>query len=450
MVDCRTCHGGERTYPVPPAALVRLRTAAETAASTPAEDKRAFDHGPRFTSVPARRDIPERCGGCHADVEVMNPYGLPTDQLAQYRLSGHGIALSRKLNDKAAVCVDCHGVHEIRRPKDPQSRVHPVNVPGTCGKCHGDADVMAGSNLSTGVVEQYRASVHGEALIAKGDVAMPTCATCHGSHSAVPPGFRDVGHVCGRCHQREEQNFLQSTHGRFEGFPRCVVCHTRSVSLRDHLISRVTAPPKAMVEAYTSVVSTRPSASIDDPGVRNAYAAHRQPQADDFGNLCFRCHNPSRQVEHRLLFGPLDRDAVGRGNQIHAWLMAAEMRYAAAARRLDELQRGVLLVDDESLMLEELRTKTMELAILQHTLDLDRIGEAVAAQSTLALQIDAALDRKVESLRWRYRTLFPMWAFVGVFVSALWIKYRRLKHEWVDGEEQTSGPGTTSPDSAMR
>ena len=35
-----------------------------------------------------------------------------------------------------AVCVDCHGVHDIKRVKDPDSRVIRANLVKTCETCH--------------------------------------------------------------------------------------------------------------------------------------------------------------------------------------------------------------------------------------------------------------------------------------------------------------------------
>jgi hypothetical protein len=42
-------------------------------------------------------------------------------------------------NQKAAVCTDCHGIHDIRAASDPASSVNPKNLLSTCQKCHTDA-----------------------------------------------------------------------------------------------------------------------------------------------------------------------------------------------------------------------------------------------------------------------------------------------------------------------
>ncbi|MBI4581339.1 MAG: hypothetical protein HY718_16680 [Planctomycetes bacterium] len=435
-IDCRACHGGASSYPVAPAMMNRYRAAAEAAAlrvrasesrtaSQPYTDR--FDHGPDFKGKAARRDIPERCGTCHSDVARMNPYGLATDQWAQYKLSGHGRALYEQGNDRVAVCTDCHGIHEIRQPKDSASSVYPSNIPATCGRCHADPEAMRGSGRSPHVVEEYRDSVHGRGLLEQGDTGMPTCATCHGSHSAIPPGFRDVGHVCGRCHQQEEKHFLESVHAKFDGFPRCVVCHTRRVDLRDHRITKMIGSPDAMEKTAAAVAATMPAATFDDPAALAAFNAKHEPPVERFGLLCQRCHNATRGVGHRMFFGDLDQQAVHRGDEIYSLVRRSELRYGLTARRVNELQRGVLLLKDEAMMLEELRTMVVGLGPLQHTLDPKKIGEAVAAFDAQAAQIDQSLDSKVKALRLRYWALIPMWAFVAVFVGALWTKYQQLK-----------------------
>ncbi len=45
----------------------------------------------------------------------------------------------------------------------------------TCGKCHG------------AIFEQYRASVHGEALLVDSNPDVPTCIDCHGVHNIGDP-----------------------------------------------------------------------------------------------------------------------------------------------------------------------------------------------------------------------------------------------------------------------
>jgi len=291
---------------------------------------------------------------------------------------------------------------------------------------------MACSNRSTRILEQYKESVHGIGLLEKGDTGMPQCATCHGSHSAVPPGFRNVGHVCGRCHQNEERNFLQSLHAPFDQFPRCIICHTPGIDQTDHRIYRVAVTPESMEKTLASILTTMPAGSIEDPAIQKAYSERRQPPVSRFGTFCAKCHNPSREVGHREFFGKIDETAVERGNEIFGMVRHAEMQYAHTALRVNEAQHGVLLVKDEAMTLEELRTSVVGLAALQHTLDIKKLKEAVATQDALAKQIDGSLNEKIRYLHWRHWGLIPMWCFVAIFVAALWAKCKQLKHQYVE------------------
>jgi formate dehydrogenase gamma subunit len=89
---------------------------------------------------------PEICARCHADEELMEEYGLSTEILETYVSDFHGTTV--KLFQEVApgqetnkpVCVDCHGVHDIRGADDPESTVMKENILHTCQRCHPNAD----------------------------------------------------------------------------------------------------------------------------------------------------------------------------------------------------------------------------------------------------------------------------------------------------------------------
>lgn len=68
----------------------------------------------------------EGCVKCHAGIYP-----------ASYEQSFHGIAV-RNGDERAATCVDCHGVHDIQPSRVATSAVAPENLPATCGtaQCH--------------------------------------------------------------------------------------------------------------------------------------------------------------------------------------------------------------------------------------------------------------------------------------------------------------------------
>jgi cytochrome c type NrfB-like protein len=207
-LTCASCHGGDPTK----------------------ADMEAMSKSAGFRGKIERSQVPELCGRCHSDTTFMRQYNpsLRTDQLSQYKTSVHG-KLFAKGDTKVAVCIDCHGLHDLRPASDTRSKVHPLNVAQTCSRCHADAAYMKGYSIPTDQFEKYSTSVHHEAMTVRGDLSAPTCTTCHGNHGAAPPGVDSVQNVCSKCHVFQDQMYLKSTHkAAFQaaGLPGCVVCHS--------------------------------------------------------------------------------------------------------------------------------------------------------------------------------------------------------------------------------
>ena len=134
----------------------------------------------RTRKYPHPANIPKpACITCHAD------------QAGDYDKGVHGQA-RKGGNDGAPDCSLCHGsAHELLPPK---SQAFRTAVPDTCGMCH------------TEVVDQFRASVHGQAL-ARGITQAPLCTDCHGEHkilkhtnAASPVNASHIRDTCGSCH----------------------------------------------------------------------------------------------------------------------------------------------------------------------------------------------------------------------------------------------------------
>ncbi len=207
-LSCSDCHGGDPTK----------------------EDfTEAKDPAKGFIGKPKRGDIPSFCGRCHADPAYMRKYNpnIPTDQLAKYHESQHG-KLNMQGDQKVAVCISCHGVHGIREANDPQAPVFISNIPRTCASCHADKEYMKEYSIPTNQMEEFEKSVHGEALLNKGDRGAPACTSCHGSHDAALPRAIAVGNICAQCHSLTRDLFTKSPHKAAHdslGIPECEACH---------------------------------------------------------------------------------------------------------------------------------------------------------------------------------------------------------------------------------
>ncbi|MBI3854895.1 MAG: hypothetical protein HY293_04310 [Planctomycetes bacterium] len=358
---CAGCHAAARDAELP-GAHARVVSCVDCHGGNAKETDKDRAHGPNYKTALARPALPALCGTCHADTRRMNPFGIPTDQLAQYRTSRHGEALARGVL-QAAVCTDCHGAHGILRARDPRSPVHASRVPATCGRCHGNRELMEKLGHSWTAETEYRAGVHGELLLGKGDPAAPHCATCHGNHGASPPGFAEVGRVCGKCHVKQVEMFETSPHAFYAkdgSFKGCVVCHA------NHRI--VTSVPAMM-------------------------------------GRCTPCHEaPDKEMKNFTLLE--DFIARTRGD------------YARTSDRVAQAARAGRFTDDEQLALEKAKTSLLQLPPLQHALSQAKVAALAGTISSELGEVDLQLDRQERTERWKKLALIPIWVFL---VGMAWL-----------------------------
>lgn len=85
------------------------------------------------------RNIPNTCGQCHGDLQVMQNAGLSNAPSDRYAQSVHGLNLENP-DKEPAVCTACHGAHNVVKATDPNSEINPFNISDTCGKCHETAN----------------------------------------------------------------------------------------------------------------------------------------------------------------------------------------------------------------------------------------------------------------------------------------------------------------------
>lgn len=108
-------------------------------------------HGVHSVEGPSNGEFrlfsPQVCAECHADEELMERYGVSTDVFDSYISDFHGTTVTvfaethPDQETNKPVCIDCHGVHDMRRVDDPESAVMKENLLTTCQKCHPDATV---------------------------------------------------------------------------------------------------------------------------------------------------------------------------------------------------------------------------------------------------------------------------------------------------------------------
>lgn len=343
---CTACHGGD--------------------AETVSVAAHAREKG--YIGVPSRAAIPALCGSCHADAVRMRPFGLPTDQLAQYSSSEHGQALARG-DERVAVCTDCHRAHDIVGGDEPTSPVARQNVPATCGRCHADAVLMASYGLPSDVVEKFRRSVHGVALFVDQHPVAPTCATCHGAHAAVAPRPGEPS-ACGHCHTRSEEYLQQGPHGaagRAGTMAECTSCH------RYH--------------------------DVDHPTLAL------------FENGCAGCHSAGSA-------------AATRATVLASLLEQAEASVATATAELRDATRHAPTLVRYDARLRQGRAYVLEAGPVQHALDVDRVQDLARRARSINDDVRAAVSGARQERRLHVLWLALAWVYL-VFVVAVAYLYRR-------------------------
>jgi len=360
---CVTCHGGD---------------------ANEEDGDKSMDPKKGFRDAPKRTEIPQLCARCHSDGAFMRAYNpsLRTDQLAQYWTSVHGKRL-RAGDKRVAVCTDCHGVHGIRPASSPLSSVHPLQIPGTCARCHADPEHMKPYGIPTNQLADYRASVHYHALTG-GDLSSPTCATCHGNHGAAPPGAGSVERVCGTCHIFQQQLFDKSPHKspwRAEKIATCLTCHDnhRVEHTRDAMLARVA--DSACVQCHTS----------DDDGGRTA---------------------------QRIYADITELDASLRG----------------AAAAIDRAERAGMEVGEARLTLSNGSEKLIKARVDVHTMSPAPVEEDTAEGRKFALQANQAGQQSLAEYAFRRKGLALSLVAIAFVVGTLWLLIRSLERPSVGGE----------------
>ncbi len=151
QVACTKCHSDITGYP------------------HPAYNKNSL----RELNVALYRATAGACKECHNDQTVK-----AMDSVHEQTLAAG--------NNNAATCADCHNPHYLT------SAAGRTDVPDVCARCHSD------------IASQYKASVHGAALLEQRNPDVPTCIDCHGVHNIQDPRtvtFRNaIPQLCARCH----------------------------------------------------------------------------------------------------------------------------------------------------------------------------------------------------------------------------------------------------------
>jgi hypothetical protein len=351
-IGCADCHGGDPTS---------------------ADPNRSMASAAGYIGAPDKASIPALCGSCHANVDMMRQYDLPTDQLSKYQESKHGQLLA-KGDRNVATCFDCHDGHATRQTNDPGTSVYPLNVPALCARCHADAALMKPYGIPTNQYDLFKSSVHGIALLKNQDLRAPSCATCHGTHGATPPGFEEVANVCGSCHSATQDYFLKSKHASVADGPKCVTCHGRY-----------------------------------DVGV---------PSDDMFtGNdqrQCGQCH-------------PAGSPQAETVKSLYTALHQATITYDQAGKAIAQAASLQMIVAPEEEQLQQAKTGLLTARAAQHTGQLAEVSKLTGQAVSISQQTEQAAEAQVAESIFRRKAMVVAVVMIGLVVVALVIVKRALE-----------------------
>jgi hypothetical protein len=335
----------------------------------------------------------------------MRQYQIPTDQYAKYRASVHGERLFGARDARVAICIDCHGSHDVKKASDPTAKVYPLNVPALCASCHADATYMEPYGIPTNQLAVYTDSVHGQALLGASDLRAPTCVSCHGSHDAKPPTSAEVVGVCGRCHTATQALYEQSRHAELAIGPKCWTCHgNHDVAQPDE--SRFFHPKPPSIDCTT----------CHDP-VDRSLVLSADRFTDDADRRCDTCHHPDS-----LLYA--------QAEGIHGALDRAATAYAVAEARIDEAAAVGMIVSDADVELAGAKTDLIRARAAVHTTKLTDVASLADSAEAKAGSAQALADEKLAASLFRRAAMVVVLALILVNVGALVLIRRRLDHSY--------------------
>ncbi len=126
LTACANCHAGE--YGVYKDSIHGKLVLTKNSAAAPRCADCHGSHDILLVSTPQFRDsVVTFCGRCHTSEE--------STYLDTYHGQANGLGSNR-----TAVCIDCHGAHQIQPPSNPASLVSKQNIVATCRKCHANAN----------------------------------------------------------------------------------------------------------------------------------------------------------------------------------------------------------------------------------------------------------------------------------------------------------------------
>ena len=354
-------------------------------------------------------------------------------------------------------CVSCHGGDPTKA--DAEEAMSPEagwlgplpkdQIPGLCGSCHSQVDLMRPFNLPTDQLDQYWQSWHGQALL-EGDPNVATCFDCHDGHrvlktsdpaSQVYPTNESA--MCARCHADEalmasygiptDQYALyqQSVHGEALlqkqdlRAPTCSTCHG----------AHGAAPPG--FQDVANVCGNCHSATED----YYLQGAHRTGMVGEAAPRCITCHGRHEVMPatRDLFVGTEERHCgschlpgsaiAGEVEAMHQALVEADTAYEEAEATITSAVDKRLIMAEQEEVLQKAHTPLIESRALQHNVNLEEIRAKADESIELSDQAQASAEEALAQLDTRRLGMIIALAVILVTIVALVLIKRELDRD---------------------
>ena len=141
-----------------------------------------------------------------------------------------------------------------------------------------------------------------------------------------------------------------------------------------------------------------------------------KPSPALYETACLKCHD---QGSHAARIGQkLARTFLGATEELNA--TEALIRQASIEG---------LFVDEEKASWDEARSDLINMATLQHTLSVEKVGEVYNKVHQTFFKINKNIEQKRLELKGRKFAVIPLWIFIAIMSVAFWIKFKRLTAE---------------------
>lgn len=359
---------------------------------------------------------------------------------------------------KGLSCNDCHGGNPNKadkaEAKDPNwgyvAKPNAQQIPGFCGKCHSDANLMKKFNPSLRVdqVQEYATSTHGQKLL-KGDQNVATCVSCHGVHGIKAPDdpqstvyAANVAETCGKCHgdaNRMDQygiphdqydKYKSSVHAKalYEkhdlSAPTCNDCHGNHGAAPPGLTSVANVCGQChsrQAELFQKSPHKEPFDKMQRGECLRCHSNHDiKPPTDMMagvgpGSVCVSCHNN-------------DKGFVAAQN-IGSDLGDVSAKIDDAKEILDRAEKAGMEVSHAKFDLRDASDGLTQARVLVHTGSSDQIHKALTPAMENATKNYAAGEYAFSELSFRRKGLAVSLIFILFLAGLVYLKIRQIESE---------------------